>query len=86
MHAGTVQILAGAAEIGVLIGLYWGFSCSDVGRLGTVRKVCIGAFWRIFQCGDTCSIGGDMRETVFAAKAPLSLLNIAGTAGHINKP
>ena len=27
-----------------------------------------------------------MRETVFAAKAPLSLLNIAVTAGYINKP
>ena len=27
-----------------------------------------------------------MRETVFAGKAPPSLLNSAGTAGHINKP
>ena len=27
-----------------------------------------------------------MRETVFAGKAPPSLLNIAGTAGHINNP
>ena len=27
-----------------------------------------------------------MRETVFAGKAPPSLLNIVGTAGHTNKP
>ena len=27
-----------------------------------------------------------MRETVFAGKAPPSLLNIAGTAGHMNNP
>ena len=27
-----------------------------------------------------------MRETVFAAKAPPSLLNIVGTAGRINEP
>ena len=86
MHAGTVQIPAGAAKIGVLIGLYWGFPCSDFDRLDTVGKVHFGAFWRIFQCSDTYSIGRDMRETVFAAKAPPSLLNIAGTAGQIRRP
>ena len=86
VHAGTAQVPAGAVEMGVLIGLYWWIPCSDFGRLGTVGKVHIGDFQLIFQQGDTCSIGGDMRETVFAAKAPPSLHNIVGMAGRINEP
>ena len=79
-------MLPRAVGMAPLIAPYWGIPCSDFGRLGTVRKVHVGAFRRIILRGDTLSIGGDMRETVFAAKAPPSLLNIAGTAGHINKP
>ena len=86
MHAGIALMLHRAVGMVHLIAPYQGIPCSDFGRLGTVGKVHIGAFQRIFQQGDTCSIGGDMRETVFAAKAPPSLLNIVGTAGHINKP
>ena len=86
MHAGIAQMLPRAVGMAPLIALYWGIPCSDFGRLDVVRKVYNRAFWRIFQHGDTCSIGGDMRETVFAGKAPPSLLNIVGTAGHTNKP